>query len=280
MNQFGGDWTLTKIDIVEAYARAYLTIMNKTPYLKPIYFDGFAGSGEIIQGDNGEGYEIAEGAARRILDIDQPKTFDMYYFVEKCERFYTHLKQLVANDFPSRNAHVVNGDCNQKLKDFAHFLSKHENRYCRGLAYVDPFGMQVNWDSIIPLKDRGVDLWILVPTGIGVNRMLAKDGKIEEAWTEKLQKFLGIPFEEIQSKFYEVSPQVSLFGDAEIQKVENAIHLAGELYSNQLSTVFKYVSQPFILRNSRSSPMYHFVLATDNQAGLKIANYVIKKRMQ
>jgi three-Cys-motif partner protein len=279
MNQFGGDWTQIKIDIVEAYARAYLKIMNNYPSLKPIYFDGFAGSGEIMQCDNDEGFEVVEGAARRILNIDQPKTFDMYYFVEKCESCYTRLKQIVDSNFPNRNVHVVNGDCNQKLCDFANYLGKHENRFCRGLAYVDPFGMQVDWSSITPLKGKNVDLWILIPTGVGINRMLTKDGKIEKSWADKLQAFLGISFAEIQSKFYEESPQCSMFGEAEIQKVENAIQLAGELYSKQLSTVFKFVSNPFILRNSKNSPMYHFVLATDNHAGLNIANDVIKKRM-
>jgi xylan 1,4-beta-xylosidase len=65
MNQFGGDWTQIKIDIVEDYARAYLTIMRKHPYFKTIYFDGFAGSGDISQCNEMENTEIVAGAARK-----------------------------------------------------------------------------------------------------------------------------------------------------------------------------------------------------------------------
>lgn len=34
MNQFGGDWTEVKMEIVVAYAKAYLTIMNKQAWAK------------------------------------------------------------------------------------------------------------------------------------------------------------------------------------------------------------------------------------------------------
>lgn len=79
MNHFGGDWTKQKIEMVVDYAKAYLTIMNKYPQYKTLYFDGFAGSGLIKK----EQIEVIKGAAIRILEIDSPKIFDMYYFVEK-----------------------------------------------------------------------------------------------------------------------------------------------------------------------------------------------------
>ena len=82
MNQFGGNWTEIKINIVVDYARAYLTIMNKYPLFKTLYFDGFAGSGDIYQ-DNIIDLDVIKGAAIRILEIDSPKSFDTYYFVEK-----------------------------------------------------------------------------------------------------------------------------------------------------------------------------------------------------
>jgi three-Cys-motif partner protein len=60
MNQFGGEWTKQKIEIVVAYAKAYLTIMNKYPQFKCLYFDGFAGSGDIYK-DNETDIEIIKG---------------------------------------------------------------------------------------------------------------------------------------------------------------------------------------------------------------------------
>ena len=79
MNQFGGDWTEAKMQMVVDYAVAYLTIMNKQSWAKTIYFDGFAGSGLIEAKDENE---VLKGTALRIKEIDNPKPFDMYYFVE------------------------------------------------------------------------------------------------------------------------------------------------------------------------------------------------------
>ena len=52
MNKFGGDWTKIKIEILVDYAKAYLTIMNKQPWAKTLYFDGFAGSDGGCSGNN------------------------------------------------------------------------------------------------------------------------------------------------------------------------------------------------------------------------------------
>ena len=85
MNYFGGDWTKIKIEILVEYAKAYLTIMKNKKFYKLLYFDGFAGTGEIIKVyDNPiEGIDITIGAARRIIEVEEPRPFDEYYFVEK-----------------------------------------------------------------------------------------------------------------------------------------------------------------------------------------------------
>ena len=75
MNQFGGNWTEAKMEIVESYAKAYLTIMNQQGWVKTLYFDGFAGSGLIEAGDKSE---AIKGTALRILDITKPRPFDIY----------------------------------------------------------------------------------------------------------------------------------------------------------------------------------------------------------
>ena len=106
MNQFGGDWTERKIEIVVEYAKAYLTIMNKYPQFKCLYFDGFAGSGNIYKEDKVD-FDIIKGAAIRILEIDFPKSFDTYYFVELDELNKNDLENLVNEKFPQKKKHVV-----------------------------------------------------------------------------------------------------------------------------------------------------------------------------
>jgi three-Cys-motif partner protein len=137
----------------------------------------------------------------------------------------------------------------------------------------------VNWNSINNLKGLGIDLWILVPTGLGINRLLKNNGDISEAWLLKLEKFLGLSREEIRNHFYKTQIVNTLFGEETlINKEKSTIMKAGELYQQRLSTVFEFVSKPFIMKNKTNSIMYHFMMATNNKAALQIANDVIKPK--
>lgn len=171
--------------------------------------------------------------------------------------------------------HVVKADANNKLIKMAEFLKA--NKSYRALSFIDPYGMAINWESIAALKDLGVDLWILVPTGIGLGRMLKNNGEISESWYAKLEKFLGLSKEEVKQHFYKTQEINTLFGtETIIEKQKNSINKAGELYRDRLKTIFKYVSESFVMRNTTNSIMYHFMMATNNPNALKIANEVIK----
>lgn len=137
--------------------------------------------------------------------------------------------------------------------------------------------MTVNWESIEALKGLGVDLWILVPTGLGVNRLLKRNGEISEGWLVKLEKFLGLNRAEIMAHFYKTQTVLTLFGEESYtEKEKSAITKIGELYTTKLKTVFSHVSESFVMRNSTNSIMYHFMMATNNPSAMKIANDVIK----
>lgn len=274
MNRFGGSWTEAKMEIIVSYAKAYLTIMNKQPWAKTIYFDGFAGSG-LISSDSSE--ELRKGTALRILDITQPKPFDIYYFVELNPEYKRILQEILSQHYPGKNKHVVRTDCNIKLIQMADFLKKKSDH--RALAFIDPYGMSLKWKSIESLKGLGVDLWILVPTGLGVNRLLQNNGDIDPSWIKKLEEFLGVEKEEILNHFYKKQIINTLFGEeTSLAKERNAVLKAGELYKKRLNTVFDYVSDSFIMRNTQNAIMYHFMMATNNPSALKIANDVIKPK--
>lgn len=275
MNQFGGNWTEAKMQIIVDYAKAYLIIMNKQAWAKTIYFDGFAGSGNIEM--EKETAEVSKGTALRILDLNEPKPFDLYYFVELNEAHKTELEGQIQKKYFGKNAHVVKADCNDKLKDMAIFLKA--NKKFRALAFIDPYGMSVNWASIEALKGLGIDLWILVPTGVGVNRLLKTNGDISDKWVSKLEKFLGLSKEEIFERFYKKQTVNTLFGEeTTVEKEKKSITKIGNLYSERLKEVFRFVSDSFIMRNSNNSIMYHFMMATNNSTALKVANEVIKPK--
>ena len=281
MNKFGGNWTKIKIEILVEYAKAYLTIMKSRKFFKLLYFDGFAGSGEIVKviDDKMSGYyevDITIGAAKRIIEIEDPRSFDEYYFVEKDTTNYKLLEEVTKKAYLNKKIFTIQDDCNKKLIDLSNFLRNPKNRNYQTLAFIDPCGMQVEWRSIECLRGLPLDMWVLVPTGLGVNRLLKNNGQISDAWLEKLEVFLGLTRDEIEKFFYKRTE--TLFPEIpDIKKEKDAIDKSAKLYQKRLKEVFDYVSKPYELRNNTNTIMYHLYLTSNNENAIKIANDIVKK---
>jgi len=278
MNQFGGNWTEQKIQILETYAKQFLRVFKNKPEERLLYFDGFAGSGEI-EFRTEEESKVIEGAAIRILKIDDPRSFNMYYFVEKVAPFAKSLEAKTRHEFPDfkDRIYVVSEDCNKKLIDLANFLRSQKGANYKVLGFIDPKGMQLEWSSLECLKGLHIDLWILNPTS-GTNRLLVRRGVIDQSWINRLKLFLGMTENEIMNHFY--SPTTNLFGETEYIKEDDPINKLHELYSKRIQgNIFKYVSKPKILRNDSGSPLFHFFMVTNNVIGLNIANSVVNPKL-
>lgn len=292
---WGGSWTEEKLDALEKYVNAYLTIMNvqKNKYgWKLIYFDGFAGSGSrnedgtqtvsdlMLDLFNDEYIDEEElntykGAAERVLGIKQ-SGFDWYCFVDKNKASSQQLEERLAPFKQEKNLVFRTSDANEQVSLLAKSL--HNNKALASLVLLDPFGMQVDWASIEKLKDTRTDLWILIPTGVIVNRLL--DRKCELTHIEKLTSFFGKDEEFLKEYFYKKRKVDTLFGETEIiEKVKKPIEKIAELYIDQLKTIFKYVTEkPLVLYNTRNTPIFHFACASNNQTAITIASQIIKKK--
>ena len=298
---WGGKWTEEKLDAFEKYVRAYLTIMNKYRDAydwKLLYFDGFAGSGTRNQEDEEQEVEIAydlfeeevtiedlnvyEGAAERVVKIEgnRMRSFDHFYFVDKNDESCKALEEKLESYKTNGKKHFLNKDANETVKMLASTLRN--NNDCKALAFLDPFGMQIDWVSIESLKDLSVDLWILVPTGVIINRLLER--KIDQqkglAHADKLQSFFGMTESEIKNSFYTEAQIPTLFGEETvITKTKNSIRKIAQLYIKRLQGVFPYVTEdPLVLFNNHNVPIYHLVCASKNKTALRIAQDIINKR--
>lgn len=287
---WGGLWTETKLEAFESYVNAYLTIMNAQKekfngWPTTIYFDGFAGSGNrnILSDDNehlfkeiaNEELTVYKGSAERVLSL--PPKFDEYYFVDNDPGAINILEEnLKAKNLINEKCEFIYNDVNEELSNFSKYLDKNK----AALILLDPFGMQVNWNRIELLKDKRVDLWILLPSGVIINRFLDRKGKL--LFSEKLQSFFGMEESEMRKIFYEVNEEETLFGKEErITKVNDSISKIADIYIAKLESIFKYVTmQPLKLLNIKSVPIYHFVFASNNKTALKIANQIIEKKQR
>jgi len=290
LTTWGGPWTEQKLDAFEKYVNAYLTIMNKFRdryNWKLVYFDGFAGCGsrQIVE-DNEliftrfQEYidpielKIYKGAAERVLNIEQ-RGFDYYYFIDVSQDFCRKLKEkLYKHINAGKLLEFRANDVNKEIIKLAHAFK--ERTDLAGLVLLDPFGMQINWSSIELLAGTRTDLWILIPTGTIINRLL--DRKANLILSDKLESFFGLSIEDIKSYFYKTKTQQTLFGEMKIiQKIEEPIQKIAAFYIERLKTIFKEVTDdPLIMKNSHNVPIYHFAFASNNIAATKIAGQIIK----
>ncbi|MBN2425789.1 MAG: three-Cys-motif partner protein TcmP [Calditrichaceae bacterium] len=282
---WGGPWTEKKLQAFEEYVLAYLKIMHKNPYWKTIYFDGFAGCGERnieknapnlfdLDLDSGDA-NVYRGAAERLIKLQKPDIFDWYYFIDKDATSIKKLESKLKSIQESKNKNIIYraNDCNEELVKLSGALKK---RKYAALIFLDPFGMQINWESIAQLAGSRSDLWILLPTGMIINRLLDKNGELKNI--KKLISFFGINEESIRKKFYKTIEYKDLFGKdvKDMDKIIDPINKIAELYIENLKQIWKYVSHPLRLNNKKGVALFHFILASNSQAAQKIANHIIR----
>ena len=292
-DSWGGNWTERKLDAFEKYVKAYLTIMNKNRDKfgwELIYFDAFAGSGSresdqkieenaFLFDITDEEKSVYRGAAERVININL-RGFDYYYFIEDDEASKIKLEEKLKPVIIGKKLQVKY--CIEDANDYIIKLSEKmkSNTKYRSLTMVDPFGMQVNWESLKQLKETKTDLWILIPSGVIINRLL--DGNGELPHIEKLVSFFGLPEAEIKKLFYVKQESRGLFDiENDVKKLPNSIPKIVEVYIRQLKTIFEFVtSKPLVLLNSHNVPIYHFAFASSNATALKIANSIIGKELK
>lgn len=290
-HQFGGEWTTRKLEVLAKYLKSYTTALKKTSFQK-LYVDAFAGTGyrearreeEEDSPQNTLFPDMAEpepqsfldGSARLALKIEPQ--FDRYIFIERRPERCVQLESLKA-EFPglADKIDIRQGDANAKIQE----LCATDWRSKRAVLFLEPYGMQVEWRMIEAIaKTKAIDLWLLFPLGIGVNRLLTKSGDIPKSWRRRLDLLLGT--RDWYDDFYRVETMPTLFGDDNERIVKATMETIGRYFNNRLKGIFAGVAEePGVLRNSANNPLYLLCFAVGNEPGkkiaLKIAQHLLKE---
>jgi three-Cys-motif partner protein len=214
---FGGAWTERKLSVVRGYLDAYAQA------LKSQSFKRLSGTGDRAEKrreglplpDLPELEAITKGSARLALEVDP--SFDTYVLIERAARRPGELSAL-AKAQPDRNVMVLNEDANQAIVDLCRATNW---RQTRGAVFLDSYGLQVAWETLVAISDtQALDVWILFPTGMGLNRLLTKDGNIPAEWQDTLDRFIGR--REWRDAFYKVEEATDLFGDVDRRMIKTA----------------------------------------------------------
>jgi len=296
-HQFGGAWTTRKLEVLGAYLSAYTTALKDKPTatrpFKKGFIDAFAGTGyrdgihrqsvgldgqstlfPDLAGD--EPQDLLEGSATLALQTE-PR-FDKYIFIERRADRCAELEALRL-EFPDRgeDIEIIQGEANELIQEIsAKDWSSH-----RAVLFLDPYGMQVEWATIEAIaRTEAIDLWLLFPLGIGVNRLLTRSGEIPAAWQLKLNQLLGT--EDWYDEFYKVEATPTLFGTDQETVSKASMETIGHYFIDRLKGIFAGVAEkPGVLRNSVNNPLFLLCFAAANQrvapTALRIANHLLQE---
>jgi len=278
LQRFGDrSWTPDKLERVRKYLEAYSTIMRRRPY-QYAYIDGFAGTGYYeLKRDEAGGAglfpaedradieEFLDGSARIALQVE-PR-FHKYIFIEMSRKKAAELVKLKA-EFPGKAGDIVVEI--KEANSYLQGLCKRSWKDHRAVLFLDPFGMQVSWETVQAVgQTKAIDTWILFPVS-AVNRLLKKDGKILPARRKRLDTLFGdagwfdVFFPKREQGLFEIDPD-------ERKKTANMKRI-GDYFNRRLATVFAAVApSPYTLRNTRGAPLFLLCFAAANPRAAKTA---------
>jgi len=292
-HEFGGDWTTEKLERLRKYLAAYMTIFTKNPkaaHFTTVYVDAFAGTGHRVDStkrnvsdlafgvvEDQEAESFKKGSARIALEVEP--TFRRFIFIERDATRVSELETL-RDQFPHKvnSVRIEQGDANAFLKKWCMDTDWKQQR---AVVFLDPYGMQVDWATLEAIAaTKAIDLWLLFPLGVAVNRLLTKAGPPPQEWTDALTRIFGT--RDWEQAFYPKKKEKTLFGMEETQRKEATLGAIGEFFVARLGTIFaKVADNPLPLVNTRNAPIYLLCFAAGNPKGaataVKIAQDILKR---
>jgi three-Cys-motif partner protein len=269
-------WTERKLAILEQYLPAFTTAScRQSP--ERIYIDAFAGEGSGTSRTTGEEFDAS---ARLALQTQPPFTRLIF-----CERPRTakQLREKLQRDFPGRLSDFeVLTDCNVAIPNVLKQLRADGLYWAATFAFIDPYGMEVAFSTLRALADfkRGyrhpgspkpefkAEIWLYFPS-TAIERSVAADDR------------RGIPPPQRLATRVFGTDQWDVIHQLRARQLLSA-ERAREEYVNlmrwQLEHVLGYRwTHPLQVNDLRNRPVYHMILATDNQAGNDIMSGIYRK---
>jgi three-Cys-motif partner protein len=284
-----GEWAKDKLDRLGKYLQAYTVILSRQQWCKGFhYVDAFAGPGihqirkqpgmptedfEMLFGEaaqfqrnESENSQLISGSPLIALNVDPP--FTTYTFVEMDRQRIAALTKLAPKD--GSTVSCIPSDCSVFLRET--FIPAHDWKHERAVVFLDPFGMQVNWETISALAaTKAIEIFLNFPVGMAIQRLLLRNpDEYTTSSRKKLDDYFGT--DEWFNVLYK--KKKTLFGDE-----EDKIAYSGEAllrwYKSRLAAAFGYVSSAYLIRNSKRGHLYYLMLASPNKTGAKIASHVL-----
>lgn len=279
-----GPWAKEKLEALERYLDYYTTRLKNQRW-RTIYVDAFAGGGHAKvrrrpaetapqfsfwdeEPPAPEVDEFVSGSPRRALELANP--FDSYIFIDADASRVSMLNQLRAEFAGRRRITVREGDADREVAWVLSFEPTKTQH--RGVAFLDPFGAHLSWDTVLGLARTEVfEVIVNFPLHMCLNRLMTRNpGEIRPTWRAQLDAFLPPDW---YNQAYETVHGIL---GAEVRKRDDALDRLLQWYREELRKAFGFVSEPRLIRNTQGGPLYYLLWAGPNAAGLAGANHIMR----
>jgi three-Cys-motif partner protein len=251
-------------------------MLNQKWVENTIYIDAFSGSGAVmLKGSSA----ATDGSALQAVGLDSP--FSKYHLIDKSKKAIKRLRQQVEEGYPDRLDRVEfhAGDVNEVLPKLLRSIGPKD----RGVIFIDPYGMQLDWSTLQAIaKCPRIDLWLLVPTGMGLQRLATKSrARMPASWESRIDRMLG--YKGWREKWYEPSRQQDFFGgEPDFLKVATLQMIDQEVQDRLRAAGFPGVARNVLHLKDGTRVLFSLMFACSNPSGaaqatsMAIANFLLK----
>jgi len=278
LENFGGVWTVKKLEILAGYLDAYTTALKNKSF-SLVYIDAFAGDGQLRSKLDEEVRGFITGSPRIALKVEN-KPFDKLYFNELNRKMFKRLEDL-ERAYPSR-VHIFNSDANEFTQSV---LTQIDWISHRGVIFLDPFATEVKWETMKQIASfNALDTWVLFPIS-AVSRMLPtskEPGEVFTQWVDRLNTIFG---NADWHRIYEERTQGSLQIEDFIarDKGVQAVKQIAQIYKDRLKELFgaRLLNASKTLNGPNNAPLFEFIFCAGHPKGIpaahRIAAHIIDK---
>lgn len=254
-----GSWTYGKLHYLNEYLYRFIVSMRKKRWRAIHYIDLFAGPGRNRLDDG----RIVHGSP--ILALSQPYPFDQYFFGDSDPNAIRTLEQRCKN-FVERRICYFPGDANKTVDEVCQHIWDVDRAYIKdkwsslNLAFLDPEGLELHWETVAKLANFRTDLIIYYPQ-MGITRNA-------ENSPEVIDRFFG------DTKWREIYHR---YRQGEISRLHRALL---DHYKQKLQAFGYNIEDPLPeprFNNSKEATLYRLLFVSKHPLGNKFWDEVNRK---
>lgn len=246
-----GEWSQDKHYFLLRYIDIFTTSM-KDKWGALHYIDLFAGAG-IERIRNSQNLEWGSP----MIAAQAPKPFDGLHLCEITEKKYEALEQRVTRIRP--DAQIIHGDANEKINEI---INNIPSRGTLSLAFLDPYGLHLDFETLRILAARKADLIIFFADRIDAIRNW--EHYYLDNPESNLDRFLGP-----DSNWEKLLNETPRDRYAEVLR---------ELYVRQLQEKLGYTEFAYERISNKERPLYSLIFCARHKLAIKFWRDISQKK--